>query len=104
MSPFDRLEALYVLQVVALFGGVVLFIWLKRALVRLLLWMDRRGWIKYLGDAEVPSYGTLARGFLVFHQALEPHKRYVLEAKTQERAEQDDEGGPDRAGRSQGRS
>ncbi len=99
MPGMDRIEAYYVCAFVLLVAGVFALVMLRRAIKKLVLWLDRRGWINYSGDPRLPSYGTAGNAFLALQAIMEPQKKYVLEIKQEEKAEQEDEGGPDRAGR-----
>lgn len=63
---------------------------------RLLLWMERRGWILYRGLRPEPR--GLGPAFLEVQRILEPGARHVLEEKVRRREQDDDEGGPDAAG------
>ena len=64
---------------------------------RLLLWMERRGWIYY--RMARPDPRNIGPAFLEIEALLQPEKRHVLEEKVQQRAEEDDQGGPGKAGR-----
>jgi len=95
----DRIEALYTFGFVLLLASLLAQVLVRRIWKKVVLWMDLHGWINYEGDRDVPTYGTVGNAFLAMQSAMEPHKKYVLEAKQEEREERDDEGGPDRAGR-----
>ena len=73
--------------------GLFLFV---RFLKKLLAWMDDRGWITYTGN--VPTYGSLGNAFLELQSMAQPEKTYLLEQKKEEKTEEDEEGGPDKAG------
>jgi len=64
------------------------------ALHRLALWMERRGWIYYL--RRKPDPHSLGTAFLELHQLAQPDRAYLLEARRNEQAQRDDQGGPDR--------
>ncbi len=64
---------------------------------RLLLWMEWRGWIFYRNSRPDPK--NLGPAFLEIDALLQPGKRHVLEQKVEQREQEDDEGGPDKAGR-----
>ncbi|MBI4891521.1 MAG: hypothetical protein HY821_12920 [Acidobacteria bacterium] len=60
------------------------------ALHRLACWMEDRGWIYWTRSR---GYATRAgNAFLEVQQLLEPSKKVVLEAKRDEKAQQDDAG------------
>ena len=65
---------------------------------RVLLWMERRGWIFY--RATRPDMRNVGPAFLEIQRIFEPGVKHVLEEKVQQREEEDDEGGPDEAGKS----
>jgi hypothetical protein len=67
---------------------------------RILLWMERRGWIFYRTIR--PDSRNVGPAFLEVQSLFEPGVRHVLEEKMQQREEEDDEGGPDKAGRKRG--
>lgn len=69
-------------------------IWL---LDRLLLWMEWRGWIFYRMSR--PDSRSVGPAFLEIDALLQPQKRHILEQKVQQKQQEDDEGGPDEAGR-----
>ena len=64
---------------------------------RILLWMERRGWIFYRTIHADPK--NIGPAFLEIQRILEPGARHVQEEKLQQREEEDDEGGPDKAGK-----
>jgi hypothetical protein len=99
MVGIGEIEAVLVTAMMVCLGLTLLAIALRKRLVRLLEWMDRRGWIRYRADPHVPTYGTLANSLNSLQAIGDPRQQYVLEAKLEDRAEQDDEGGPDKPGR-----
>ena len=73
-----------------LVAAAVVGLWL---LHRLALWAERRGWIYYIHKQ--PSLDTLGSAFLELQQMVEPGKKHVIEAKREQRQEQNGEAGPD---------
>jgi hypothetical protein len=67
---------------------------------RLALWAESRGWIYYLRKRA--SGDALGTAFLELHSIAQPKTKHVLEARRQEKRENDDEGGPDKAGEGAG--
>ena len=65
---------------------------------RLLLWMERRGWIYY--RITRPDPRNLGPAFLEVQSLFESEKKYILEEQVSQKEQDDDEGGPDKAGRS----
>ena len=63
---------------------------------RLLLWMEDRGWIFYRRSRPDPK--NVGPAFLEIEALLQPSRRHVLEQKVDQHAEEDDDGGPDKAG------
>lgn len=60
---------------------------------RLLLWMERKGWIYYMHIHPTPGI----RGVMsTFQQIVEPEVRQVIEAKDQQKAEIDEQDPSDR--------
>jgi hypothetical protein len=72
-------------------GGIVLAVLFCTD--RILLWMERCGWIHWRKTKASP--GSAAGAFLEIHANLEPGKRHVIEQRFGERTEEDDQGGPD---------
>ena len=64
---------------------------------RLLLWMEDRGWIFYRMSR--PDSKNVGPAVLEIEALFQPSKRHVLEQKIEQRAQEDDDGGPDKAGR-----
>jgi hypothetical protein len=62
---------------------------------RLALWAEERGWIYYLKKKARPD--TLGNAFLELQSMVQPEKKYAIEAR-QEKAEREDQCGPDAAG------
>ena len=60
---------------------------------RLMLWLERRGWI-YYRRSKPHSSGTLGNAFLELQQLAEPTVRHVLEERRAEKREEDDAGEP----------
>jgi hypothetical protein len=63
---------------------------------RVLLWMERRGWIFYRTMRPDPK--NIGPAFLEIQGILQPGAKHVQEEKLQQRKQEDDEGGPDKAG------
>ena len=63
---------------------------------RLALWLEKKGWLYYLHKK--PSLDSLGIAALELQRMAEPGKRYVLEARQQEKVQEEDEGGPKEAG------
>lgn len=59
---------------------------------RLLLAAERRGWIYYRRTRGRSS--STASAFLEIQSMLEPSRKHVLEARSEEKEEQDDAGDP----------
>ena len=59
---------------------------------RLLLWMETRGWVYYIHKKASPN--TLGNAVLGVQQLFQPGTEHVLEVRQDERAQQDDAGGP----------
>ena len=70
--------------------AVVLGLWL---LHRLALWAEKRGWIYYVHKK--PHLDSLGSAFLDLQQMAEPTKKHLIQAKREQRTEQDGEAGPD---------
>jgi hypothetical protein len=66
------------------------------ALDRLLLSMERRGWIYY--RKKQPNRTSLGNAFLEIQSILEPSKKMMVVAKKEEKKEQAESGDPPRAG------
>ena len=64
---------------------------------RTLLWMERRGWIFYRDTR--PGPGNLGPAFMEIQRLFEPGKEHVIEQVKKQSAQEDDEGGPDKAGK-----
>ena len=64
-----------------------------------LLWMERRGWIFYRHTHPDPR--NLGPAFMEIQRLLEPGKEHVIEEVKKQSAQEDDDGGPDKAGRKQ---
>ena len=64
---------------------------------RVLLWMERRGWLFYRTIR--PDFRNVGPAFLEVQRLFEPGVEHVIEEIKQQRVEEDDEGGPDRAGK-----
>ena len=60
---------------------------------RLLLWMEKKGWIYYRKKSGSP--GTTASAFMQLQSMIEPGKKHVIEYSEQEYEEEDGEAGPD---------
>lgn len=79
-----------------------LLIWLASIAVglyllhRLALWAESRGYIYYIKTE--PSRGTLGNAFVRSQSLLEPGKRAMVEAMSEEQREQDESGAPPEAG------
>jgi len=73
-----------------------IFLWLLLvgaavfALDRLLLYMEKRGWIYY--RKKKPSSSALSNACLEVQQLLEPSKKYVVEVKKDEKKQQAEAG------------
>jgi len=73
-----------------------IFLWLLLvavavfALDRLLLYMEKRGWIYY--RKKKPSSSALSNACLEIQQLLEPSKKYVVEVKKDEKKQQAEAG------------
>ena len=73
-----------------------IFLWLLLvavavfALDRLLLYMEKRGWIYY--RKKKPSSSALSNACLEIQQLLEPSKKYVVEIKKDEKKQQAEAG------------
>jgi hypothetical protein len=75
----------------AVLGGVALVVFLAD---RVLLWMERRGWIDYRRTN--PGHinpGQVGPAFLAIQGLLEPEKRHAAEEQTALRTSRDDRGG-----------
>ncbi len=96
-------EAVLATSMMVALGLIILSIKLRKHLGKMFGWMDRRGWIKYSGDPGTRSYGTLANSLMGLQAIGDPRQQYVLEEKLKDEAEEDDEGGPDKAGGGQRR-
>lgn len=66
---------------------------------RLALWMEAKGWIFYLHKKA--SGNALGNAVLNVQQILQPGPEHVLEIRQSRPAEQNDAGGPDKAGSKQ---
>ncbi len=81
---------------------VTLLAWLVGALValyglhRLALWAEGRGWIYY--RKRRGTSGALGNAALEIHALLEPSKRYVLEERRRDDAEEEGSGDPPEPG------
>ncbi len=64
---------------------------------RLGVWAEGRGWIYY--RKKHGSSGTLLNAVLEVHSLFDPSKRYVLEEKNRDRAEEQDRDDPPTTGR-----
>ena len=64
---------------------------------RVLLWMEDRGWIFYRRSRPDPK--NLGPAFLEIDALFQPSKGHVLEQTIDQHVEEDDDGGPDKAGR-----
>jgi len=63
---------------------------------RLLLSMERRGWIYY--RKKKPSGTSLGNAFLEIQSILEPSKKMIVAVKKEEKKEQAESGDPPQAG------
>ena len=63
---------------------------------RLALSAEKRGWIHYTKAGR--SSASLSNAFGEIQSIIEPSKRYVVEQRAEPRVEEDDAGGPPRAG------
>ena len=63
---------------------------------RLALWMETKGWIFYKHRKASPN--ALGNAVLGVQQILQPGAEQVLEMRQSQRVEQNDAGGPDKAG------
>lgn len=59
---------------------------------RLALWAERRGWIYYKYRKASP--GTAPGAFLEIQSLLEPGKKHVIEARAEDRADEEASGDP----------
>jgi hypothetical protein len=85
-------------KLLLILGGLVLAVFLAD---RLLLWLEWRGLIDY--RRTYPGRinpGQIGPAFLGIQSLLQPGARHAVEEQTALRTEQDEEGGPDEAGRS----
>ncbi len=60
---------------------------------RLLLWMERRGWIYYRKSKDGGGSGV-GNAFLEVQSLFEPNKKELLEIRREDKSEQDDSGAP----------
>ncbi len=60
---------------------------------RLLLWMERCGWIFY--RRRKPDPASVGSALLQLHQMAQPDRKYMIEARQRERAEHEDTAGSD---------
>ena len=86
-NPFDGMSDLFTGAVVLF----VIFVLVVFFLLRLRWWIARRGFR--------PTYGALGNAFQELQRLGEPRVEYILEEKSQDEKEEDDEGGPDKAGK-----
>ena len=63
---------------------------------RLALWMETKGWIFYTHKKASPN--ALGNAVLGVQQLLQPGVEHVSEMRQSPRVQQDDAGGPDKAG------
>ena len=63
---------------------------------RLALWAEERGWIYYL--RRKPTTSSLGNAFLEVQSLIEPEKKNLVEVRTEESVEEDDQGDPPEAG------
>ena len=63
---------------------------------RLALWAEQKGWIFYI--KRKPSPASLGTAFLEIQQLAQPEKRHIAEARANKKAQQEDQGGPDKSG------
>lgn len=80
-----RLAALLALALGSVYG-----------LHRLLVWAERRGYVYY--RARRGTSGALSSAVLEVQALLEPQKRHVLEQKTRDQVESEDQGDPPQGG------
>ncbi len=79
-----------------------IFLWIAAAgmvvflLDRLLLKMERRGWIYYRKSK--PSRTSLGNAFLEIQSLLEPSKKEILEVRREDKKEQAESGEPPEPG------
>jgi hypothetical protein len=86
------------MKLLLILGGLVLAVFLAD---RLLLWLEWRGLIDYRRTYPGRiSVGQVGPAFLGIQSLLQPGARHAGEEQTALRTEQDEEGGPDEAGRS----
>jgi hypothetical protein len=78
------------LQAVLWIAGILLGLFL---LDRLFTWMESRGWLYWRKKHGSP--GAVGNALLNVQAVFEPEKRHMAEERRAERAEEDDEGGPD---------
>ncbi len=81
-----------IILVLGLLIAVLLFL-----LDRLLLWMERRGWIYYRKNKDGGGPGV-GNAFLEVQSLLEPSKKELLEIRREDKREQDDSGAPPKPG------
>lgn len=62
-----------------------------------LLWMERRGWIFY--QQTRPDPRNVGPAFLEIQRLFEPGKEHVIEQVKKQSVQEDDDGGPDKAGK-----
>jgi len=72
-------------------AGMIVFL-----LDRLLLKMERRGWIYYRKSK--PSRTSLGNAFLEIQSFLEPSKKEILEVRREDKREQSESGEPPEPG------
>jgi hypothetical protein len=81
---------------------MIIVLWVATAAIallvldRLLLLMERRGWIYY--RKKQPSRTSLGNAFLEIQSILEPSKKIMVVVKKEEKKEQSESGDPPRAG------
>lgn len=63
---------------------------------RLALWMESKGWIYYM--RKKASSNALGSAVLGVQRIIQPGAEHVLEVRQDQRRQQDDAGGPDKAG------
>ena len=79
------------MKVLAVVAGLALAVWLGD---RLLLWMERRGWIDYRQTYPGRfNAGQVGPAFLAIQGLLEPDKRHAAEEQRAARTERDASGG-----------
>jgi hypothetical protein len=64
---------------------------------RLALWMELRGWLYYVHKK--PRLDSLGTAFLELQRMAQPEKQYLIEARQKQPTAQEDQGGPEKAGK-----